>query len=93
MPAVSRNIEKFFFIYLILTPVLDILSGAYIHVGSKIVGENLTDLITPTLIIRMFILLLFAFYILSLRDRKSILTILPIGIAWLATLAGEFLFA
>ena len=92
MPAVSRNIEKFFFIYLILTPVLDILSGAYIHVGSKIVGENLTDLITPTLIIRMFILLLFAFYILSLRDRKSILTILPIGIAWLATLAGEFLF-
>jgi len=93
MPLANRNIEKFFFLYLILTPILDIFGGAYIHVGSRIVGENLSSLITPTLIVRMMILLLFVFYILSLRDKKSILTILPIGVAWLATVAGEFLFA
>ena len=93
MPQVERSIEKFFFIFLIANPVLDILSGAYIHVGSKILGERLTDLITPTLIIRMVILLLFLFYLLSLKDKKSILTLLPIGLAWGMSVAGEFLFA
>jgi hypothetical protein len=86
-------LERFFFIFLIINPVLDILTGAYIHVGYKIVGERLTDLITPTLIIRMMILLLFLYYILSLRDKKCILALLPIGAAWLMSVLGEFLFA
>ena len=93
MPVANKNIEKLFFIYLIVTPVLDIFGGAYIHVGSIIVGNTLSGLITPNLIVRMVILLLFLFYILSLRDKKSLLTIFPIGIAWLATVAGEFFFA
>lgn len=93
MPAAERNIEKFFFIYLLISPLLDIFSGAYIHVATKIVGERLTDLITPSLITRMVVLLLFAWYILSLRDKKSILTVLPIAVAWCASVAGEFLFA
>ena len=93
MPQVSRNLEKFFFTFLIINPLLDIFTGAYIHVGYKILGERLTDLITPTLIVRMVILLLFLYYILSLRDKKCILTILPIGAAWLMSVVGEVLFA
>ena len=93
MPQVSKNIEKFFFTFLIVNPILDIFTGAYIHVASKIVGETLSDLLTPTLIVRMLVLLLLLFYILSLRDKKAILTLLPIGVAWLASVAGEFLFA
>ncbi|MCL1816344.1 MAG: O-antigen ligase family protein [Clostridiales bacterium] len=93
MPSVSRNIEKFFFTFLIVNPFLDIFTGAYIHVGYKILGERLTDLITPTLIVRMGVLLVFFYYILSLRDKKGILTLLPIGVAWLMSVLGEFLFA
>jgi len=93
VPQVSSRLERFFFIFLIINPFLDIFTGAYIHVGYKILGERLTDLITPTLIVRMVILLLFLFYILSLRDKKGILTLLPIGAAWLMSVMGEFLFA
>ena len=91
MPQASRSIERFFFTFLILNPVLDIFTGAYIHVASQIVGEKMTDLLTPTLIVRMAVLLLMMFYILSLRDKRSILTLLPLGAAWLLSVAGEFL--
>ncbi|MCL1975650.1 MAG: O-antigen ligase family protein [Firmicutes bacterium] len=93
MPQASRSIEKFFFTFLIINPFLDIFTGAYIHVGFKILGERLTDLITPTLIVRMVVLLLFLVYIFSERHIKSILILLPIGLAWAMSVLGEFLFA
>lgn len=95
MNTALAKMEKFFFLLLILNPLVDLAGGVYLRILTAELeyGEKLDSIVTPSLIIRMAVLLLFAAYVLMLRDRKIILTILPIGVAWLFTVAGEFLFA
>ncbi len=93
MPAANKGIEKFFWLYLFINPLLDIYGGAYLYIGSEISGVELSGLITPILILRMVILLFFAAYVLMMKDKLSIITVSAIAAAWLLTVAGEFMFA
>ena len=46
---------------------------------------------TPALAVRMAVLLIMVVYILLLRDKKSILTALPMGAAWALSVVSEFI--
>lgn len=89
-----RSLEKFFWLFLFINPFLDILNGVYMKV---IAGLNVLDVntalssVTPTLVVRMVVLLIFALYILMLKDTKAILTIIPIGIAWALSVLSEYI--
>ncbi|MCR4962940.1 MAG: O-antigen ligase family protein [Firmicutes bacterium] len=87
-----QKLENFFLFYLLLNPFLDLVGGIYLRVSTLLAREPLYDMITPVLALRMMVLLLFAFYALRTMDKKIIFTILPIGVAWLLSLIGEFLF-
>lgn len=88
-----QKLEQFFWMFLFLNPFLDILNGVYMKVIAGIgvldVETTLTS-ITPTLVIRMLVLLLFGFYLLLIRDTRAIGTILPIGAAWALSLVSEY---
>ncbi|MEG1996906.1 MAG: O-antigen ligase family protein, partial [Clostridiales bacterium] len=88
-----QKLEKFFIAYLLINPLLDLFGGIYLHIGSTLAEETLVNMITPVLPLRMVVLLLFAVYALLITDKQTIFTLLPIGGAWLLSLAGEFLFA
>ena len=88
-----RKLEQFFWVFLFINPFLDILNGVYMKVIAGIgildVETTLTS-VTPTLIIRMLILLLFGLYLLLIKDTRAIGTIIPIGIAWFLSLVSEY---
>lgn len=88
-----QKLEQFFWIFLFLNPFLDILNGVYMKliagIGVLDVETTLTS-ITPTLVIRMLVLLLFGFYLLLIRDTRAIGAIIPIGIAWALSLVSEY---
>ena len=88
-------LEKLFWIFLFVNPLLDIFNGMYI---SLVQGVGVLDVefintlgVTPSLLVRMVMLVLFAAYILIVRDKRSILTAIPIGIAWLLSIVSEFM--
>ena len=88
-------LEKLFWAFLFINPFLDILNGVYINLILKV---NILDIkttstlgVTPSLVVRMLMLVVFAAYILLIRDRKSILSAAAIGIAWLASMVSEYL--
>jgi hypothetical protein len=87
-------LEKLFWIYLFLNPLLDILNGLYI---SSVMSVGVLDVeyfstlgITPSLVLRMLVLLLLALYLLLVRDRKAILTAGFLGLAWALSVVSEF---
>ncbi len=97
-----RGLEHFFWLYLLLNPILDIVNGLYIwmltrgYAGMDAVnyreltnGGGLTT--TPALLVRMAVLLVMVVYILMLRDKRSILTAIPMGVAWVMSVLSEFL--
>lgn len=97
-----RGLEQFFWIYLLLNPILDIVNGVYIwmltrgYAGMDALNyRELTNAggltTTPALVVRMAVLLVMVAYILMLRDKKSILTALPMGVAWVMSVLSEFL--
>lgn len=97
-----RGLEHFFWLYLLLNPVLDIVNGLYIwmltrgYAGMEAVNyRELTNAggltTTPALVVRMAVLLVMVAYILMLRDKKSILTAIPMGVAWAMSVLSEFL--
>lgn len=94
MKSLTAKMEKFFFLLLVINPFIDVLGGVWLYAGMREIDhENLfLTSITPSLILRMLVLLLFAAYVLLKRDRRSIAVILPMGAAWVLTIAGEFLF-
>ncbi len=92
---ISTKLEKFFFAFLIINPFLDVISGVYINILEQLSGSGFDTIsvpITPSLVVRMAVLLLFAFYALVTFDKTAIGTIIPIGVAWVMSVAGEILF-
>ena len=92
----TSGLEKLFWLFLFINPLLDILNGFYIN---SIMNVNVLDIefiaslgITPTLVIRMIFLLVFAVYILLVRDWYAVMTAVPIGLAWVLSLLGELKF-
>lgn len=99
-----RGLEHFFWIYLLLNPILDIVNGLYIwmltrgYAGMDALNyRELTNAggltTTPALVVRMAVLLIMVVYILMLRDKRAILTALPMGVAWGMSVLSEFLWA
>ncbi len=87
-----KNLEDFFWKFLLINPILDILNGFYIHYLTTVFGNVYEDsglAVTPTLAFRMGVLVLFAVYLLRLRDRKAVLTVLPMGAAWVLSVVSE----
>lgn len=88
-----KKLEQFFWLFLFINPFLDILNGVYMKVIAGIgvleVETTLTS-ITPTLVIRMLVLLLFGLYLLLRKDTRAIGMIVPIGIAWVLSLVSEY---
>ena len=89
----ARRLEQLFWAFLFVNPFLDILNGIYINV---VMGVNVLDVkftstlgVTPSLIVRMAMLVVFALYILLVRDKRSILTAAAIGACWLLSMASE----
>lgn len=90
-------IERFFLLFLALNPLLDIASGFavyWINGSSGMVSNH--DLpvslsVTPSLLVRMLLLLVMAGYILRLRDRRILLAGCAIGVTCALTILGELL--
>lgn len=86
-------LEKIFWIFLFVNPFLDILNGIYIRFVRDVQildVEFVSTLgITPTLVLRMLMLLVFAFYVILKRDTRSLLTAAAIGAAWVLSLLSE----
>ena len=60
-----KRLEGFFWLYLILNPILDIISGMYIRyiTGGDVYSSASIAPVTPSLIIRMAVLLVMVAYI------------------------------
>ena len=87
-------LEKVFWAYLFINPLLDIINGFYISLVSN-VGildvEFISTLgVTPSLLIRMLFLVAFGLYLIIVRDKRAILTALPIGLAWVLSMVSEY---
>lgn len=91
-----KNLEDFFWMFLLINPVLDILNGIYIYYLDQTYGyiyEEANLSMTPTLVFRMCVLVMFVWYIIQLKDKKSILCALPIGFAWGMSVVSELFFS
>lgn len=89
----AELLEKIFWIFLFVNPFLDIINGVYINLvmGVGVLDVKFTNTlgVTPSLVLRMVMLVAFALYVLIVRDKRSILTALPIGLCWVLSMAGE----
>lgn len=88
-----KKLEQFFWLYLIINPVLDIVSGLYIQFVTKgdVYSSESIAPITPSLVIRMFVLLVMVSYILIIKDWKTVKIVIPMGIAWALSIVSEFI--
>lgn len=88
-------LEKIFWAYLFVNPLLDIINGFYINLVNDVdvldVEFIATLGVTPSLVIRLIFLVVFALYILLIRDWKSIIAAIAIGLAWVFSLVSEYL--
>lgn len=91
------TLEKFFWVFLFVNPFLDIISGLYIYYirGIYILDvETISTLgLTPSLVVRMLMLAVFAAYVLLSRDRHAIMTAIPIALSVVLSIGSEYLFA
>ena len=94
-PRFLRSLEHFFWVFLFINPFLDILNGVYLNLIQR-VGvldvENAVIGITPTLVLRMLLLVVFAVYVLCGRDRRDILTAAGIAAALVLSMISEYRF-
>jgi len=81
----AKKLEQFFLLFLWINPFLDIIGGVYITLAETFSLPS----VTPSLLVRMGVLALFALYILLRRDWKSVLIMVPIGAAWALALLGQ----
>lgn len=92
---IVKKLDRFFLAFLIINPFLDVLSGVYIKLLETITEKSFDTLaipVTPSLVIRMGVLVLFALSALIALDKKAIGTALPIVVAWIMSVAGEIIF-
>lgn len=93
MSKQAEKLEKFFWFYLILNPILDIVSGIYIQFvthGDVYSSASIAP-ITPSLVVRMLVLLVMIGYILLIRDWRSVKIAIPMGVAWALSVVSEFI--
>lgn len=88
-----EKLEKFFWFYLILNPILDIVSGLYIQfiTHGDVYSSASVAPVTPSLLVRMAVLLVMALYILLIRDWRSVRIAIPMGIAWALSVVSELI--
>ncbi|MBQ7624338.1 MAG: O-antigen ligase family protein [Clostridia bacterium] len=82
--SLSR-LEKFFLLFLFINPFLDLLSGIYIYY-SAVFG---LPAVTPSLFVRLFVLALFALYMIKTRDKYALITVGLCALAWVMSLIGQ----
>ena len=88
-------IERFFLLFLALNPLLDLASGYAVYRmngASGMVSNHdlaLSPAVTPSLLVRMCLLIVMALYVLRLRDRRTLLAGCAIGLTFALTVAGE----
>jgi len=93
--SLSKYLEKFFWMYMFINPALDLLNGMFFY---YVLGINTLDVefalpsLTPSLVVRMLVLLVFGIYLLIVWDKKAILTLIPIGVVLCLSVLSEFLF-
>ena len=92
--GIVKVLEKIFWVYLFINPILDIVNGLFI---SKVLTIGILDVeyvstlgVTPSLVIRMLFLVVFVLYVLLVRDKYSILTAIPIALAWVLSIVSEY---
>ena len=89
--------ERFFLLFLVLNPLLDIASGFAVYWINDSVGMvSNHDLpvslsVSPSLIVRMLLLLVMAGYVLWQRDRRILLAGCAMGLTFALTILGEVL--
>jgi len=91
-PKLNR-LENFFWIFLFVNPFLDIFNGLFLNIVKKIGVldvETAAVSVTPSLVIRMLMLLVFVAYLYLLGDKKAVLNFIPIAVVWAIGLAMEY---
>lgn len=94
MRKAADKLEQFFWLFLFINPFLDIGNGLFIMMMERLYDktwEQIDLALTPSLLIRMAVLLLFGLYILLAWDKRALLTMAPIGAAWVLSVVGQFL--
>ncbi|MBR3867245.1 MAG: O-antigen ligase family protein [Butyricicoccus sp.] len=87
--------ERFFLLFLALNPLLDIASGFAVYRinGSSGMVSNhdlpISLSVTPSLLVRMLLLLIMAYYVLRQRDRRTLFAGCAIGLTFALTVLGE----
>ena len=92
MQKVTNKLEEFFWLFLFINPFLDIGNGLFIMLIENLYDrtwEQINLAFTPSLLIRMTVLVLFGLYLLLSWDKRALLTIVPIGVVWVLSVAGQ----
>lgn len=95
MQKITTKLERFFWMFVFINPFLDIFNGVFISTTENILNKTWEQIglsFTPSLILRMSVLLLFGAYLIMIWDKRAFRTIIPIGAAWLFSVIGEFIF-
>ncbi|MEA5039235.1 MAG: O-antigen ligase family protein [Clostridiaceae bacterium] len=85
MKAFCGKLERFFLFFLFVNPFLDIFGGIYTKMSETYALPG----VSPSLLARMLVLLVMAFYLLAKRDWKAVLTVLPVGIVFVVSFLLE----
>lgn len=91
----AQKMENFFWAYLWINPILDIVSGVFIAMlayNFRAFTNEGGFAITPSLVVRMLVLVGLAVYILVIRDWKAVKIASPMIVAFLMSVVSEFLF-
>ena len=88
MEKLITRLERFFMLFLFINPFLDLLAGVYLNLAQTYSLPS----ITPSLIIRMGVLALFALYVILRRHWRSAMVMVPLAAAWLLSLLGEVIY-
>ncbi len=93
MQKTKNSFNKLLWFYLFLNPFLDIFSGSYIYAKYSDLPDvfNIDIGLTPSLVVRMAMLLVFAVYIILLKDKKSVIAALPLAAAFVLSVVSEYL--
>ena len=94
MRKAADKLEQFFWLFLWINPFLDIGNGLFIMAMEGLYDktwEQIDLALTPSLLIRMAVLLLFGLYILIAWDKRALLAMAPIGAVWVLSVVGQFI--
>ena len=85
MKALTGRLEKLLLLFLFLNPFLDIVGGVYTKMSETYPLPG----VSPSLLVRMLVLVVMGVYLLAVRDWKAVLTVAPVGVVFLLSLLLE----